>query len=96
MNAMQPALTPDQIVQLEARQAAQRYSDLDAACPYPWGSHKAVVFKREFLQEREHLIEQLLAEEAPTESPFCECNAAHSIEERDFNQCDACGKPINH
>jgi hypothetical protein len=35
-------------IQLEARQAAHKYADLNAACPYPWGSAAAIEFKREF------------------------------------------------
>jgi len=45
----QTELTEDQRIQLEARQAAEKYTDINAACPYPWGSPQATIFKREFI-----------------------------------------------
>lgn len=48
-------VTSLQRIQLEARQAAARYSDVNDACPYPWGSSAAIAFKREFLAAREAL-----------------------------------------
>jgi len=35
-------------IKAEARQAATRYSDINLACPYPWGTGAANEFKREF------------------------------------------------
>ena len=30
----------------------------------------------------------------PDDSPYCECNDQPSMEEVDWNKCDACGKPL--
>ncbi|KQM68799.1 hypothetical protein [Xylophilus sp. Leaf220] len=39
-------------IQREAQAAATRYSDLNAACPYPFGSDAAHAFCAEFNQAR--------------------------------------------
>lgn len=52
---MDTNITSLERIKLEARQAAAKYSDVNDACPYPWGSGAAIAFKREFLAAREAL-----------------------------------------
>lgn len=42
-------------VQAEARAAAQKYSDVNDACPYPFGSEAGRVFRETFLAMRASL-----------------------------------------
>ena len=43
----EPIVSIDLIHQ-QARQAALKYSCINAACPYPFGTEAAIVFKRAF------------------------------------------------
>lgn len=48
-------------IRAEARQAAAKYSDVNAACPYPWGSGAANEFRREFEAAREQQLDAIAA-----------------------------------
>ena len=48
-------------IRTEARQAAAKYSDVNAACPYPWGTGAAIEFKREFEAAREQQMDAIAA-----------------------------------
>ena len=52
---MDASITRLDRIKAEARQAAAKYSDINDACPYPWGSPAAIEFKREFAAAREAL-----------------------------------------
>lgn len=92
---MDTNITSLQRIQLEARQAAARYQDVNDACPYPWLSGAAIAFKREFLAARADIeAADAFDEEPPEDLPDCTCTDQHTLEELDTNQCDACGKPI--
>lgn len=83
-------------IRAEARQAATKYSDLNAACPYPWGSGAALEFKRAFEAAREQQFDAIAeAAHQDAEPTSCDCNAQHGIEELEWNKCAACGLPIN-
>ncbi|HBH37609.1 MAG TPA: hypothetical protein DDX06_04410 [Curvibacter sp.] len=55
---MDASITRLDRIRVEARQAAAKYSDINDACPYPWGSPAAIEFKREFAAAREALQAQ--------------------------------------
>lgn len=42
-------------IEREARDAASRYGDMNAACPYPWGTDAAHAFREVFNAERARL-----------------------------------------
>jgi hypothetical protein len=52
----EPAVSLDKAkidkIKTEAREAAARYTNVNAACPYPFGTAEAAVFKEEFLWVR--------------------------------------------
>lgn len=83
-------------IEAEARQAAQRYQDVNAACPYPFGSDAGHAFAQFFKQARaeEQALQGLLADEEPEDPHFCECGNTPTMEEADWNKCDSCGKAI--
>lgn len=62
---MDLSITSLQRIELEARQAAAKWADINAACPYPWGSGAAITFKRAFLAERARIERQQQQEETP-------------------------------
>jgi hypothetical protein len=49
-------------IQREAREAAQQYSDVNDACPYPFGTDAGHAFKAEFLAARQSLTATLQTE----------------------------------
>ncbi|MEC5213289.1 hypothetical protein RCH06_001835 [Polaromonas sp. CG_9.5] len=59
-------------IEREAAQAARDYSDINDACPYPFGSSAGQLFKHLFLQARESAtkppITQATRAQAATES----------------------------
>lgn len=95
MNATLPNLERIRI-RAEARQAAARYGDLNAACPYPWGTAEAIEFKRSFEAAREQQLDAIAhSAHHAAEPSSCACNAQHGIEELEWKKCAACGLPIN-
>jgi hypothetical protein len=92
---MDASITRLDRIRAEARQAAAKYSDINDACPYPWGSPAAIEFKREFAIAREALLQTADDSLDEEELPSCTCTDQHTPEELDFNSCDSCGKPIN-
>lgn len=84
-------------IKAQARQDAARYSDVNAACPYPFISPAGAAYKAEFERARsEQRAQPEPAEEAiADEMPWCTCNDQPSIEEMDWNKCAACGKPFH-
>ena len=45
---LQPTPINPEAIQAEAQKAAWMYEDINDACPYPWGSLAAQVFKAAF------------------------------------------------
>lgn len=88
---------------MEARAAAAKWDDINAACPYPWGSPQAIVFKREFLAARAHIerTEQQampgveVAELEPSEA-LCQCASLEALtaQELETGLCQECGKAV--
>lgn len=52
-----PNIIPIERIEREALAAAKRYTDLNAACPYPFDSDAGHVFKAFFLQARRNMVE---------------------------------------
>lgn len=80
-------------VRAEARQAAAKWNDINAACPYPWGSEEAVEFKREFLAEQDRIATRAM-EEAQALEPFCGCDHELTMQELESMRCQECGKAV--
>lgn len=76
-------------IKLEARQAATKYSDINAACPYPFGSPAAYVFTAEFEKARAEMEQ---AEDDDEPGIFCACDLQPTLDEMNWNRCTACGK----
>jgi hypothetical protein len=58
---MSEPVIPIERIQREAREAAERYEDVNAACPYPFSTDAAHAFKAYFVmarQEREALLQR--------------------------------------
>lgn len=72
-------------IRMEARQAAAKWTDINAACPYPWGSVEAAVFKREF-----HAEQQALA----GSEMMCACPRELSAADLEAMRCSDCGKAV--
>lgn len=83
-------------IRREAREAAQRYTSVNDACPYPFSTDAAHAFKAEFQAARLQieLAQADLEDEDQDDSPFCVCNAEPTISEMEDGQCDACGKGL--
>lgn len=82
-------------IEREARAAALQYSDVNDACPYPFGSDAGHAFSQYFkLARAEAQALQEVIDEDPDDSPFCECGNQPTIEESDWNKCDSCGKAL--
>lgn len=92
---MNTTMTHLELIKLQARQDAARYSDVNAACPYPFVSQEGATYRDEFLQALAQ-IEQPASDTAAPEPNLCTCHERtyYSIEERDCNKCDFCGKPF--
>jgi hypothetical protein len=83
-----------QRIATEARAAAQKYTHINDACPYPWGSTAAVIFKREFLAARADIeAGDVLADQEATE-PFCGCDLELTPDELESRRCACCGKAV--
>lgn len=78
----------------EARQAAAKYTNINDACPYPWGTPAAIEFKREFLAARAYIQtgDMLADEQAP--EPFCGCAHELKASELETMRCEECGKAV--
>lgn len=50
-----PAPINVEAIEAEAQKAAWLYKDINAACPYPWGSLAAQVFKKAFEDARQNM-----------------------------------------
>lgn len=88
---------PLERIEREARAAALQYSNVNDACPYPFGSDAGHAFSQYFKlarAEAQALEDSTVLEDIDDESSFCTCNAMPSIEESDWNKCDSCGKPL--
>jgi len=53
MTTLTPAPIDEAAIITEAQKAAFFYDDINDACPYPWGSLAAVVFKNAFQAARQ-------------------------------------------
>lgn len=72
-------------IQLEARQAAAKWNDIRAACPYPWGSQDALIFRREFLAEQQRLAGSDM---------MCACPRDLTAADLEAMRCSDCGKAV--
>ena len=80
----------------EARRAATKYTDINAACPYPWGSAEAVEFKREFMAARADIeAGDVDLESDADEHLLCNCAGdGFTVQELETGKCQACGKAV--
>lgn len=85
---------------MEARAAAAKWSDINSACPYPWGSPQAIIFKREFMAARAQMEQPAAAgvavpEMEPSEA-LCQCASLESLtaQELETGRCQECGKAV--
>lgn len=90
---MNQPISTEQRITVEARQAAAKWNDINAACPYPWGSGAALIFKREFYAEQQRLVAQSMAAADPPE-PFCGCAHELTAHELESMRCQECGKAV--
>lgn len=90
---MTDILTTENQIALEAIQAAAKWNDINAACPYPWGSTKSVIFKRHFQAEQQRLAAEAMNDPEPAE-PFCACAHDLTPAELETLRCDECGKGV--
>ena len=72
-------------IQLEARQAAAAYKDINHACPYPFGTNAAIIFKREFHAEQGRIASSEL---------MCACPHDISAADLEAMRCSDCGKAV--
>lgn len=82
-------------IKLQARQAAAHYSDVNAACPYPFFSPAGATYRAEFLQARAQIEQPLEEASTADEAASCICTDLPTLEERDWNRCSSCGKPLS-
>ena len=82
-------------IKLQARQAAAHYSDVNAACPYPFASPAGAAYRAEFLLARAQIEQALCEADAAEEPSLCICTDQPTLEERDWNRCSSCGKPLS-
>lgn len=87
---------PLERIEREARDAAREYSDINAACPYPFGSDAGHAFSQYFKLARaeEQALQDMPADEEPEDPLFCGCGLTPTITERDWNRCGSCGKAL--
>lgn len=86
---------PLERIRAEARAAAQRYADINDACPYPWLTDAAHAFRAAFREAREAIV--TLSEEALAhghELQLCQCGAEHTVYELEARRCEDCGKEL--
>jgi len=69
-------------IQAEASAAALTHSDINDACPYPWGSGAGRIFKQAFHRARAQ------------RGGYCACAVEVTEQELDTLQCQACGLRI--
>lgn len=90
-------------IAMEARAAAAKWSDINAACPYPWGSLQAIIFKRAFLAERERIEQEerlalagLEVTELEPGEVLCQCVSMDgpTAQELETGLCQECGKAV--
>lgn len=58
-------------IERRAREEAARHSDINDACPYPWGTPAAEAFKKEFHAERARITSKKASTATTTESTPC-------------------------
>lgn len=87
-------------IAMEARQAAAKWSDVNLACPHPWGSGAAITFKREFLAARALIEAQQMGvpgievTELEAGDVLCQCDNELTVQELETMRCMACGKAV--
>lgn len=81
-------------IRREAREAAQRYHDVNDACPYPFGTDAGHAFQAEFKAARLEIELADRDDDDQDDSPFCMCNLEPTISELDDGTCDACGRGL--
>lgn len=85
-------------IQQEARTAAQQSDDINAACPYPFGSWEGEIFKQEFNTARGQIdlagLEVL--EHMNAGDVLCTCPGldGYTSNELDTGRCEECGKAV--
>ena len=87
---------PLERIEREARAAARHYSNVNDACPYPFGSDAGHAFSHYFRQAltAAQAWQEWLADDEAEESPFCDCGLIPTMGERDRNRCANCGKEL--
>lgn len=88
---MSHSITAIHRIRAAAREAARTHSDARSACPYPLESEHAERFVTEFDLARAEIEAELASS---TDSAFCECDLAPTLEELETSRCSCCGKEI--
>lgn len=73
-------------IEQAAQIAALRFSDVNAACPYPFGTSAGQAFKAAFEQARQAI--------AATVPALCGCDLDLCQQELDTGRCMACGGAV--
>lgn len=94
---MDHSISSLQRIQREAREAAKLYQSLSEACPYPWGTPSAEIFKNEFDLAKsgaQRLDPQ--GSDGAAEGHMCTCTGLQGLTSNELNtgRCDECGKAV--
>jgi len=74
-------------IQAQARQAALKYADVNQACPYPFHTVAADVFKAAFSIARARIAQEAIVN-------FCGCDLELTVQELECGRCSSCGKAV--
>lgn len=91
---MSTPLSRSDRLRAEARQAAAKYTNINDACPYPWGTPAAIEFKREFMAARADIEAGEVDAHADAAEPFCGCDLQLTPQELESRRCACCGKAV--
>lgn len=85
-------------IQEEARAAAQKTDDINAACRFPFGSWEAAIFKQEFNTARSQIdmAGMEVLEHMNADDVLCTCTGldGYTTNELNTGTCDECGKAV--
>lgn len=77
--------TINERIKQQARAAALKYPHVDDACPYPFHTEAARVFKDEFALARGKHLDT---------SNTCTCELELTVQELECGRCSSCGKAV--
>lgn len=87
---MSDGTNPDDRVRQVARMAAAQFTDVNDACPYPFHTQQARIFKAEFALARADQMRQQVA----YTTALCECDLEVTVQELECGRCSSCGKAV--